>query len=308
MWSVWVVFCDCGFHSVCPLMVKDKRLMEASWWKRLSGKVGLILMGGAILSKSLIQLSIDRRSCVFSLLFDWGQTMVEVMKIMATSFKRSYACTAPFSAPTLQQVTAGPCLCQRVLVTHGQVWVSSLWGYCSILLSPGEHKFLFVLSKSLFPQSCKFWWLYGGVNGDLLQEGLCHTQVSCIQSPCPCDRPLLTHSLQETLKRSKTGLAQSLWGLLVCTGFVWALRTVLAGIRFDSKHDFTPPTILLGLLLCSWMCGIFFGGIQHTSVNGCSAASCNFGLLTENRCTCLYSPILRSDYTAQLHSSHTLAK
>ena len=25
----WLVFCDCGFHSVCPLM-EDKRLMEAS--------------------------------------------------------------------------------------------------------------------------------------------------------------------------------------------------------------------------------------------------------------------------------------
>ena len=25
-----VHFCDCGFHSVCPLMEKDKRLMEAS--------------------------------------------------------------------------------------------------------------------------------------------------------------------------------------------------------------------------------------------------------------------------------------
>ena len=25
-----VVFCDCGFHSVCPLMEKDKRLLEAS--------------------------------------------------------------------------------------------------------------------------------------------------------------------------------------------------------------------------------------------------------------------------------------
>ena len=23
MWSVWLVFCDCGFHSVCPLMDKD---------------------------------------------------------------------------------------------------------------------------------------------------------------------------------------------------------------------------------------------------------------------------------------------
>ena len=23
--------CDCGFQYVCPLMEKDKRLMEASW-------------------------------------------------------------------------------------------------------------------------------------------------------------------------------------------------------------------------------------------------------------------------------------
>ena len=35
MWSVWLVFCDCGFHSVCPLMDKDKRIMEAYWWERL---------------------------------------------------------------------------------------------------------------------------------------------------------------------------------------------------------------------------------------------------------------------------------
>ena len=37
MWSVWLVSCDCGFHSVCPLMDKVKRfIMEASWWQRLS--------------------------------------------------------------------------------------------------------------------------------------------------------------------------------------------------------------------------------------------------------------------------------
>ena len=36
-----VVFCDCGFHSVCPLMEKDKRLMEASCWERLTvGETG----------------------------------------------------------------------------------------------------------------------------------------------------------------------------------------------------------------------------------------------------------------------------
>ena len=36
--------------------------------------------------------------------------------------------------------------------------------------------------------------LFGRVNGDLLQEGLCHTQVCCTESPCPSGSPLLTHS------------------------------------------------------------------------------------------------------------------
>ena len=31
MWSDWLVFCDCGFQSVCPLVEKNKRLMETSW-------------------------------------------------------------------------------------------------------------------------------------------------------------------------------------------------------------------------------------------------------------------------------------
>ena len=34
--SDWLVFCDCGFQSGFPLMEKDKRLMEASWWERLT--------------------------------------------------------------------------------------------------------------------------------------------------------------------------------------------------------------------------------------------------------------------------------
>ena len=41
MWSDGLVFCDCGFQSVCPLMEKDKRLMEASWWETLTkGETG----------------------------------------------------------------------------------------------------------------------------------------------------------------------------------------------------------------------------------------------------------------------------
>ena len=80
--------------------------------------------------------------------------MVEVMKIKATSFKRSTAGTAALSAPTLQQATADIRLCQRLLDTHGHVWISFLWDHCSFLLGPGVHKVLFVPSKSLFPQSC----------------------------------------------------------------------------------------------------------------------------------------------------------
>ena len=109
------------------------------------------------------------------------------MKIMATYFKRPHAGTAALSAPILQQATANPCLYWRPVDARGQVWISLLWGPCSFFLGPGAQ-------KSLFPQCCKFWQLYGGVNGDLLQEGLCHTQVCCTQSPCSCGSPLLTQT------------------------------------------------------------------------------------------------------------------
>ena len=111
-------------------------------------------MGRAILSKSLIQFSVDVWGCVPSLLFDLGQTMVEVMKIMATSFKRSQHALLHSLSPTLQQATANPRLHQRFLDTHRQVWVSLLWGHCSFLRGPGGHKVLFVPAKSLFPQPC----------------------------------------------------------------------------------------------------------------------------------------------------------
>ena len=67
-----------------------------------------------------------------------------------------------------------------------------------LLLSPGSwctRGSLCALQESVSPVLCKFRWLYGGVNGNLHQEGLCHTQVFCTQSPCPCSSsPLRTHS------------------------------------------------------------------------------------------------------------------
>ena len=82
-----------------------------------------------------------------------GQTMVEIMKIMMTSFKKSHAYTATLSAPNPAAGDIDPRLCWRLLDTQGKVWVSLLWGHCSFLLGPGVHKVLFVPSKSLSPQS-----------------------------------------------------------------------------------------------------------------------------------------------------------
>ena len=89
--------------------------------------------------------------------------------------------------PTLQQATPNPHICRRLLDTHGQVWVTAPFSgsWCPQVS-------ICALQESVSPVLCKFWQLFSGVNGDLLQEGLCHTQVCCTQSPCPCDSPLMT--------------------------------------------------------------------------------------------------------------------
>ena len=85
----------------------------------------------------------------------WGQTIVEVVKIMVTSFKRSHEPTATLSAPNPASGHHWP---MPALETPGHSWASlsqSLVG--SLLLSPGsqwKHKVLLVLSKSLFHLSC----------------------------------------------------------------------------------------------------------------------------------------------------------
>ena len=118
MWSVWLVFCDCGFHSVCPLMNKDEDSRSFLMGDWLWGKLGLVLMGGA--SKSLIKFSVDGLGCV------------------------SLCCLRP---------NCQLCLHWRLLDTHRQVWFSLLWGHFFFLLAPGVHKVLFVPSKSLLHYS-----------------------------------------------------------------------------------------------------------------------------------------------------------
>ena len=80
--------------------------------------------------------------------------MLEVMKTMVTSFKRSHACTVAVSASKPEAGHCQPTLLLEIPGHSCHVWVSFLWSHCSFLLDPGVHKVLFVLSKRLFPQSC----------------------------------------------------------------------------------------------------------------------------------------------------------
>ena len=104
--------------------------------------------------------------------------------------------------------------------------------------------------------------------------------VCCTQSLCPCGRPLLTHTPQETLKHSK-GMSGS-----VSVESPGELKVLFE----PSEHPWQVWGLILNtvcLLLSSFWgfsfalgCGVpFFGGIQHSPVNDCSAVSCKFGVL-----------------------------
>ena len=188
----------------------------------------------------------------------WGQTVVEVMKIMASSFKKSHVCTATLSAPNPATGHHQPIPLPELLDTHRQVWVSLLWGHCSFLLGSSVHKFLSVPSQGLFPQS----WVSSGssVVGLMVtssKRAYAIPRSSAPRAPTPAAGHCWPTPPQTMLKHCSGSISVGLW-VLVHTRFVWVLWASLAGKGFDSKHDFTPPTILLGLLLCPWTWGIFF--------------------------------------------------
>ena len=121
------------------------------------------------------------------------------------------------------------------------------------------------------------------------------TQVCCTQSPCPCGRPLLTcTSAGDTqILKDKSGsvsvgsLGPGVHKVLFESSehlcWVW-------GLILNEISPFLPScrgfSIALG-------CGVsLFGGIQHSAVKGCSAASCNFGALTGDERRSFYSTML----------------
>ena len=174
---------------------------------------------------------------------------------MGTSFQRSHDALLHSVPPTAQQVTADRRLHQRLLDTHGQVWVSLLWGHCSFLLGPGVYSFVCALPESVSPVLCEFWQLCGGVNGDLLLEGLCHTQACCTQSPCPHRSPLPT--------RTSTADTQTQFWLGLCG---LGVRFVpFPGLSSSGNHVLGEHPVLCGpgILLTSPIRPLSFLGGQR---------------------------------------------
>ena len=120
--------------------------------------------------------------------------------------------------------------------TPGHSWASLGQSLVeSLLPSPGSscaQSFVCALHMSVSPVLCKFWQFCGVSNGDLLQQGLCHTQVYCTQSPCPCISPL-----QETLKHSSSsfsGVSES-WcalGLFEPSECLWGVWGLILNVIF----------------------------------------------------------------------------
>ena len=131
-----------------------------------------------------------------------------------------------------------------------------------------------------FPVLCKFWWLSGGVNGDILPEGLHQTHVCCTQSPFPCGRPLListcagdTQTLKSRFGSVPVGFPAVQKVLFMPSECLWSVW----GLILNAISPLLPSCWSFSF---AYGCGVsFFGGIQHSLVDGCSAVSCNFGAL-----------------------------
>ena len=170
--------------------------------------MGLVLMVGVTISKSLIQISVDGWSCVPSLLFTFVQAMVEVMKIIATSFNMSHAWAAIVSVPSLLSIP---------LLTHsftGDYWTlmdkyrsiscgvtapfSWVLVYTRFCLCPG---------RVCFPVLCKFW---GSMVGLMVTSSKRVYAIPRSSPPRGCAPDMYLHR-----RYSNTVLSQSLWGLWV---------------------------------------------------------------------------------------------
>ena len=119
------------------------------WLRR---KLGLVLTAGPLLSKSLIQFSVDGQGCVSSLLFDLrpndgrgNEDNDDLLQKVPCHTQHPLPCSRP---PPTHTSTGDS---WTLMGKSGSVSCRVTAPFCWVL---GMHKVLFVPFKSLFPQSC----------------------------------------------------------------------------------------------------------------------------------------------------------
>ena len=166
MWLDCLTFCDGGFQSVCPLMEKDKRLMNAFWWGKLTEGDTVSCSDGR-----------GHAQLVFNPIFCWWVELCSLPVIYLGPNcgggnedngdlpQKTPGITAIVSAPIPAAGHLWPPHSQETPSTHRQGPCGVTVPFSWVLM----HKVLLCPPRVYFPVLCKFWQLCSGVNGHHLQ-------------------------------------------------------------------------------------------------------------------------------------------
>ena len=223
-----------------------------------------------MLSKPLIQFSIDGRGCVPSLLFDlrpnYGGGNEDNGDFFQKCPCRQCCRQCPQPCSRTRQPMASPGILGHSQASLGQ----SLLG--SPLLSPGfwcTQGFVCALQQSVSWSCLSSGISVVGLMVTSSKRAYATPSSAAPRAPAPMAAHCLPASPQETLTHSSVSVS----GI---SGSRWAQGRLnfLVGMGFYSKCDFAPPIILLGLLLCLWKQVISSKSLQHHAATPGAFISC----------------------------------
>ena len=167
---------------------------------------------------------------------------------------------------TLQQAMADPCLHQRLLDTHRQVWVSLLGVTAPFSWIPVCWSCVCALPKSVPPVLCKFSWVYGGLMVISSKRFMQYPALLHLE-PLAHSRPLLTCTFSGDIHTqfclsvcviSESWCAQHMfepsehlwwvWGLILneilpLLPFCWGFSALGHGVSPYSRCSTTQPLL-----------------------------------------------------------------
>ena len=148
----------------------------------------------------------------------WGQTMVEIMRIMETSFKRSHDALLHSVPPALQQPPPTR-LCRRLLGRSGSVSCGVTAPFSWTL---GHTRSSLCPPRVCFPVLCKFWW---GLMATSSKRAYTIPRSTAPRAPATAAVHCWPVPLQETVKHSSVSVSVGSLGLC------------------GSKQGLSPPSI-----------------------------------------------------------------